>query len=412
MLSARYLAGCSDDLVKLYSQLETDILVSIAKKLKKLGNPNETMKYQAQILTEIGSLTSDIQNKISKYDAKAQKMILDLFNNASDKATGSDLQRFEEAKRNMTEGQIQTMKANAEKVSSAAIINANKKTRRDFAEGQAIKVFSGLHRLTMTIADSSSAEFVNKANQVYMQVSSGAFSYQEAFKNAVDDLASSNIKTVQYTDSGKIIKRTIESAVRTNILSGINQTVSQITINNASDLGTDLVEVSAHIGARPTHEAWQGKIYSLSGTSEKYPPFSVCHFGEADGICGINCRHSFYPFFEGISEPLYSDGQLDEYKDATVEYKGQTMTRYQAEQTQRLYERAIRRWKRTADTQNAVGVDSTLARIKLGEWQKKQREFCEETGLRRDYAREYIGVVGTTNGNQPKGKTLESILPY
>lgn len=402
MLSARYLASCSDDIVRLYSQLESEIIISMAKRLKKLGRVTESTVYQARILNEIGGLRTEVMQIIQKYDAPAQKMILDLFNSAMNQATKSDLKNIDFTNIKMNDSQLQLLKATAEKLKSSAIINSNNKTRQDFIDGQAIKVFSGLQRLTMTIADSSSGLFVQKANQCYMEVTTGAFDYDTSFKKAVDELATESVKTVKYTDSGQEIHRSIESAVRTNIMSSINQTASQITINNCEELGTDLVEVSAHMGARPEHEEFQGKIYSLSGESKKYPPFSLCRLGEPTGICGINCRHSYYPYFEG-EEPRYSKGELDEMKDSKVTYNNKTMTQYEGEQQLRLYERAIRKWKRQADTEKSVGLDDFDSRLKIAEWQKTAADFCRQTGLKRDYAREYIG---TESGKQPKGLEL------
>lgn len=407
MLSARYLAGCSDDLVRLYSQLESDIISNIAKRLKKVTkNAREPLSYQAQILNEIGTLQSDIKNYISKYDKTSQKMIMKLFSEATQKGTENDIKAFKHGERELSENQEQVLEATAKKLHSTAIVNSNKKTREDFANGQAIKVFSGLQRLTMTIADTASADFVTKANQAYMQVSSGAFTYDEALKLSVDELAKKGVHTVEYTDSGHLIERSIEGAVRTNIVTGLNQTVAQITLDNCQDLGTNLVEVSAHLGARPDHAEWQGKIYSLNGKvynedgSIKYEDFyEKCHPGEPTGICGINCRHSYYPYFEG-SEPMYSDGQLDELKEVKVKFDGEELTRYEAEQQLRLYERAIRKWKLRAEAEESAGLDNTEARLRIGEYQRRAQEFCNKTGLRRDYAREY---VGTANGKQPRG---------
>jgi hypothetical protein len=170
-----------------------------------------------------------------------------------------------------------------------------------------------------------------------------------------------------------------------------------MTMNNCDELGCDLVETTAHIGARPEHEAWQGKIFSLSGTSDKYPPFSICGLGEVDGICGINCRHSYYPYFEGLEEH-YTEKELDEIAEQKVTYNGETMTRYEGEEKLRGMERNIRAYKRRALTQEAAGVDNTKARQKIGEWQAKARDFTKQTGIERDRAREFIGTI---DGKQP-----------
>lgn len=76
------------------------------------------------------------------------------------------------------------------------------------------------------------------------------------------------------------------------------------------------------------------------------------------------------------------------------------MTRYEGEQKLRGIERNIRHYKRRALTQEAAGVDSTKARVKIGEWQAAARDFTKQTGIQRDNAREFIGTI---DGNQPRG---------
>jgi hypothetical protein len=157
------------------------------------------------------------------------------------------------------------------------------------------------------------------------------------------------------------------------------------------------VETSAHIGARPEHEEWQGQIFSRSGNNKKYRPFSVCELGSVTGICGINCKHSFYPYFEGM-ENHYTEKELDEMADEKVTFNEKQMTRCDGEQYLRGIERNIRRYKRQALTQEAAGVDNTRARRKIGEWQEQAKNFTRQTGIARDSAREY---VGTKTGKQP-----------
>lgn len=232
-----------------------------------------------------------------------------------------------------------------------------------------------------------------------MQIVTGAFDYNTALKNVCNNLAKEGIKTVQYRN-GKPVTLSIENAVRMNILTGVNQTASTITLNNCEELNCDLVETTAHIGARPEHQAWQGQIFSISGKSNKYPSFyDVCKPGTATGICGINCRHSYYPYFEG-QEKHYTQEDLDEIEKESVRYNGKKLSRYEAEQNLREIERTIRKYKRQAVTLESANLDATSARVKLGEWQAKANDFIKQTGLKRDRVREWIG---TKDGVQPKG---------
>jgi len=367
----------------------------MARRLHKMKGVTDASIWQAGILKEIGGLQSDVQKYLAKYDKEAQKEIIALFEEALSKSDKADMRVFDAAKRSMSDRQRLIFEAIAEKQQSAGIVTGSKAVQ----EG-VIKTFSNLSRLTMSIASTSSSDFITQANAAFMQTVSGAFDYNSALKNAVKNLAQKGIHTVEYTDSGKRILRSIEGAVRSNILTGINQTASRRTLDNCQDLDCDLVEVSAHMGARPSHAAWQGKVYSLSGTSDKYPSFyAVCMPGEPDGIGGVNCRHSYYPYFEGM-ERMYSDGELDEMKEPTVEYNGKKITQYEAEQNLRALERGIRKHKLEVDALEATGLDATAERQRLGAWQAKARDYCKETGLRRDYSREY---VGTANGSQSKG---------
>ncbi len=77
-------------------------------------------------------------------------------------------------------------------------------------------------------------------------------------------------------------------------------------------------------------------------------------YGTGAGLGGWNCRHSFYPYFEG-SPRAYTDDDLKEYNSENVEYNGQKMTEYEVSQQQRNIERNIRRWKREKKAMEAAG---------------------------------------------------------
>lgn len=374
MLSPRYLDGLGDELVDIYAQLEADILEDMARRLAKLGAITESTKWQAELLAETGALKKDVNRIIKKYDPKIQREIKAVYNDAMIKNARADNRIFEEA-----------LGHGVSDINAQVMLAGIQKTHSD------------LSRLTMTTAYTTEQQFVQEANASYMQVVTGAADYDAAMKRACNNLAKDGISGVQYRN-GRPVRLSIENAVRMNILTGVNQTASAVTMSNCEELGCDLVETTAHIGARPEHEAWQGKIFSLSGTSNKYPPFSVCELGSVTGICGINCRHSYYPYFEG-TEKHYTQNELDEMASQTVTYDGQEMTRYDGEEKLRGMERTIRAYKRRAIVQEAAGVDSTAARAKIGEWQAKARDFTKQTGIARDPAREFVGTI---DGKQPR----------
>nr|DAK63882.1 MAG TPA: minor capsid protein [Caudoviricetes sp.] len=102
----------------------------------------------------------------------------------------------------------------------------------------------------------------------------------------------------------------------------ISQLTGEISLMNAEDMGQDLMEISAHIRARPSHAEWQGKIVSLSGENPKYLSLEDIGYGEVTGFKGVNCRHDWYPFFEGISSRVYDDEELEDFDPEPFEYEG------------------------------------------------------------------------------------------
>lgn len=169
-----------------------------------------------------------------------------------------------------------------------------------------------------------------------LDITTGAFDYNTVLRRITKELTNSGLRTVDYA-SGRSIR--IESAARTAVMTGVSQVTAHINLSNAEQLGTDLFEVTWHSGARPTHQVWQGRVYTLKELED------ICGYGLVTGLCGANCYHDFYPFIEGISERIYTDEELEELnrqENTPVEFNGRQYTRYEATQRQRYLERKMR----------------------------------------------------------------------
>ena len=366
MLSPDTLEGVSDTLVELFADLERDILSDMARRIARLGKIDNGTQWQARMLAESTGLRRNIDALLKRYSPKVRAAIKSAVRQAYEESSATD---------------------------GAAL---SRIARRDVSlpfgtavEATVQKLSGDLSRLTSTTAAECQKQFVAQANRAYMQTLSGAFSYADATKIACDSLSEQGITSVLYVNS-KPVTRTIEAAVRMNVITGISQSAAVKTLADCEQLGCDLVEVSAHAGARPEHEVWQGGVYSISGTSDKYPPLSVTGYGEVDGLCGVNCRHSFAPWVEG--EPRHwSAGQLAKYEGEERTIDGVVMSRYEASQMQREAERKVRYWKRREAVESAGGVDSSKAAGKVSEWQNRVVDICKQAGFRRDKSREAIG---------------------
>lgn len=177
------------------------------------------------------------------------------------------------------------------------------------------------------------------------------------------------------------------------IMTAISQITGYMSLANAQMLGQDLMEITAHAGARSSHAEWQGQIVSLSGR-RGYLSLSDIGYGEPDGFKGVNCRHDWYPFFEGISEPAYTKEQLENIDPPPFEFERRFYTFYEANQKQRQIERAIRKTKRELIAYEAAGLkdDFTAASIKLRRQRELYRDFSRAANLREKLER--TGVYG------------------
>lgn len=192
-------------------------------------------------------------------------------------------------------------------------------------------------------------------------------------------------------------------------MTGVSQTTGEMQIARMDEMQWDLIETSAHAGARPGHAVWQGKVFSRSGTSRKYPDFvSSTGYGTITGLMGINCRHSFYPFYEGISKRAYTDDELKKINNETVKYNGEKIKIYEATQIQRSMERDIRKYKRQIAGYEGIILESkdeniiveatsrlTAKKKDLEQSQEELRDFIKQTGLTRDRARERLNRFDT-----------------
>lgn len=190
----------------------------------------------------------------------------------------------------------------------------------------------------------------------------------------------------------------LESAVRMNIITGVNQTCGKLQELRADEVGWDLMELTAHSGARPSHASWQGKIVSRSG-QKGYLNLDDIGYGTATGFKGVNCRHDWYPYYKGSSR-TYTQEQLNAWKNEKITYNGKEYSKYEATQIQRKIERQIRQDKKDLRAQQAI-LTSNNKEIKIEEVEAEIRniksrqkednsqlnDLLKQTGLKKDNSR-------------------------
>ena len=376
MLSPSEYDHLCDQLITLYNDLDNAIIEDMVRRMIKMGRVTETTRWQARQLQEAGFLYDDILSEIAQRTDATEQQVRTLFEDAGVQSIRNDNRYYRagglEGIIKMSDAAMQTLNAGFQKCNG------------------------DLKNLTLTTANTSQTAYINACNQAYMQVTSGAFSYQQAIKQAVQN-ASRNGTSVLYP-SGHVDR--LDVAVRRSVLTGVGQTVRHLSLINANDMGCDLMEITAHSGARPSHAVWQGKIVSLSGR-KGYLSTKDIGYGSGDGFGGYNCRHDWFPFFEGISKPAYTAKELEKLDERKIMYNGRMYNEYEISQIQRRYEREIRSAKREQSAfkvavsetddpelkqvmQDSLNYANSLVKDK----QANMRDFIRQTGQDRDYFRE------------------------
>ena len=368
MLTPSYLRDLPDPIVNLFHAVEDDILADMARRIVQYDGWTASVDWQNDRLREAGLMQDEILGALAQKIGVVQRELQRLMEAAGTEALRAD-----------------------RKIYIAAGLRAQPSERLTQILNAGFRATMGeMRNICRTTARTATQQFTYALDRCWLQIQSGAFDQNTAVQRAVEDLAAHGVSAVRYP-SGRT--DSIEVAVRRAVQTGVNQTCGHLQEELADEVGCDLVEVSAHAGARPEHALWQGKIYSRSGKSDKYPDFRASTgYGTGGGLCGWNCRHSFAPYVEGAPR-IYSDDDLAEMNAPKYEYNGKKLTEYEAQQQQRANERQIRRWQREYVTKNAAGLDTSGASVKLGAARAKQTDFLDKTGLKRQ-SRELAGGFG------------------
>ena len=242
------------------------------------------------------------------------------------------------------------------------------------------------------------ADYYQKTlDSAMLDISSGAFDYNTVLKRTVKEMTNSGLRSVDYATGHS---NRVDVAARRALMTGMSQLTAKVNDSNAEQLGTETFEVTAHGGARPEHQEWQGKWYTKDELE------SICGLGEVTGLCGANCYHDYYPVVPGISEPTYTAEQIEEFnrkENEPVEYNGKTYTKYEATQRQRKLETTMRAQRQEIKLLKEGGAnedDLIAARSRYRGTSAEYARFSKSMDLPQQ--RERVTVDGLGNIGQGK----------
>lgn len=397
MLSPEYLRQITEGSEQIAEELHQYIISEIVSRMMaRIGRGEDYIltsadTWRIRTLQESGELLEDILAELSRYTKREQQELLEAFEDAGITAMNYDDKVYKAA--GLSPVPLEQ---------SPAMIR--------LMERNMLATMGEWKNFTRTTASAAQRLYIEQCDLAYNHVMTGAVGYTQAIREAVNNVVNNSV-TVTYL-SGR--KDTIETAVARSVRTGVAQATGDISIKRMEEMGWDLILVSAHMGARTgdggenpgNHAWWQGKIYSRSGKSKKFPPFSLTGYGTASGLSGVNCRHSFGA----------SDGEFNPYAELSAQDKANKGKQYEKEQRQRTYERRIRKTKREVLGLQA-GVDNApneKARFALQQdldrksylLQKQNaayKDYCKQNDLRELKDRLMIAKWNRQNAAKARG---------
>ena len=375
MLSEQDFIEIEKQAIGIYQNLELQIIEEIAIRIANFGYANTVVINNLRIAQEMGFLYTDIVKLVAEYNNTTTEEVNRIFYNAGEKSLKKDDEFYKEEGLNPKP------------------LKQSKEIKQTM-EATIKRTAGNLQNLCLTTASTAQTQFINAINNAYMYTSTGVKSYTQAILDEIKNIGKQGA-IIEYPSGAK---RSIESAVRTNIVTAVNQNCGKIQELRATEMGWDLMEITAHSGARPEHARWQGKIVSLSG-KKGYLSKRDIGYGEATGFKGINCKHDWYPYKQG-STRNYTQSELKEWKNEKVEYNGKKISKYDATQIQRKMERKIRQDKKDLKVQQAIltsnnkdinieEIQTEIRNIKANqrEHNTQLNDFLKQTGLNKDNSR-------------------------
>jgi len=337
---------------RVYAQAERDVIQRIANRMVT-DKSLPISEWEAKKLSNLRKVRSGIEQQIKRKldnftDKELQNVIEEAYGKGLDSAV-ADLRKYkDDADIPITEG----------------FTRLDERTIEDHVKALKGKL-QGTHLRIISQAGESYQQAVARGANFVL---TGAGTRVEGSQKVLNELANRGI--TGFTDkAGRNwnLNSYAEMATRTEV----GQAATEAHMNRLQENGEDLVVVSSHLESCPICDPWEGRVMSISGDSDKYPPVD-----EAidDGLFHPNCGHSLGAYIEGLTEPPEPQPGEEEYEDR---------------QEQRRLERGVRKWKRRESASMTEDAEQK-AKGKVREWQGRLREFTDDKDRRRKYSREQI----------------------
>ncbi|WP_298061752.1 phage minor capsid protein [uncultured Rikenella sp.] len=388
MIDEQQIEQLIERLVDRIEQANLAFLEEIGKSIKQLGKLMPSKAQQLINILKYGSNYNDIVYKISQITNLNIKDIDEIFHAFAEKDRLFYKQFYEYRNLSFT-----TYRENRALVTQVqALANITKNELANFMNTRALGysvrdlngnvVFKGLREVYTQVLD-----------EAILNVGQGKSTFDTAMRNTLKQLGGSGLKTVDY--KGRSMR--LDSAIRMNMQGALRNLHNETQKIYGAEFDSDGIEISVHLNPAPDHAEVQGRQFS----NEEFNKFqndidAVDYKGklftsEFEGkdrraISEYNCYHYIFSIILGVSQPQYSNEQLQNIineNNKTINIDGKEYTKYECTQLQRKYETAIRKQKDIQILAKASGNDNLVleSQQNITQLTNKYREISKKANL-------------------------------
>lgn len=369
-------------LEKMFLELQNRIMRDVVRRIKKTGGITSTADYQLNRIQIIGNSTEFIESEIKRLSGLTDPELWEIYDTVIEKDYTRTKEIYEQVNAHFTPYEDNEQM----QIWAKAILSQTKHEIQNIARSMGFALDYGGKKVFTPFS-----EYYQKyLDRACLDIVTGAFDYNTVLRRVVKEMTASGIRTVNYASG---YGNRVPVAVRRAVMTGVHQLAAQINEQVAKDLGTDTYEVTWHAGHRPSHW-WGGNVYT------KQELISICRLGEVDGLCGANCRHSYFAFVDGVSVRTYTPEQLREMEaneQVARSYQGKIYNAYEAQQRQRTLETRMRKQRSDIDLLKkgkASQLDIQAAQAKYLNTLREYQGFSKKMELPEQMQRVYMDGLG------------------
>lgn len=387
MLSENIIDHLVQPIVTRQENINTYVIAKIAQSVREIGEISPSDIKRMKILVQFGADIREMNAEIARLSNLQVKDIKSLIKEVAIETNLDAKHLYDYRHKSFIPYEKNTHLKNIVKIIGDRTAGTYENLSKSKATGFLIRDLKNPTHLTFQSIDKTYKSVIDEAVQA---ASSGVVDYRTAMRRTLKQLSDSGIRRLSW-DSG--YTQRLDTAVRRNILDGVRAINQGIEDALGEALGTDGKELSVHFNCALDHEPFQGHQFTNEEweklqNSEDFKDIQGRDFEGVRRVIGMwNCRHVARSIFVGITKPLYTDAELQEFiNDNHAGYtlpNGKHITMYECTQMQRQMETRIRyakdeyiAFQKSGDTQAAK-----IAEQKVKRYTHEYYKFSRDCGL-------------------------------